>query len=119
MLLYIAEDADEDTDEHEGFVAGVLPDRSLTDIWTMVGAVPDERYIALVPRCECGWRGPPFSVTPAGYAACERLWRTRHLAPLLRAREQDNGRPSRSWRPQVIEGGFVPERAALALRDRT
>lgn len=120
VLLYIAEDADEDTDEHEGFVAGELPDRSLTDIWTMVGAAPDGRYTALVPRCECGWRGPPYSVTPAGYAACARLWRTHHLVPFLRAREPGNGRPSSTWRPQVIEGGFVPEGrpAAVAFRER-
>jgi len=120
VLFYIAEDADEDTDEHEGFVAGELPDRSLTDIWTVVGAAPIGRYTALVPRCECGWRGPAFSVTPAGYAACERLWRIAHLVPFLRARQADYARSSLAWRPQVIEGGFVPEGlpAAVALRDR-
>lgn len=120
VLLYIADDADEDTDEHEGFVAGERPDRTLTDIWNPVGSAPDPAYSALVPRCECGWRGPPFSVTPAGYAACEQLWRSHHLAPFLKARQPNYGRPSPAWRPHIIEGGFVPEIPEghpVALRD--
>ncbi|MCA1671504.1 MAG: hypothetical protein LC799_04650 [Actinobacteria bacterium] len=120
VLLYIAEDADEDTDEHEGFIAGEFPARSLTDIWTVVVLASAGRYTALVPRCECGWRGPRFAVTPAGYVACEQPWRTHHLVPFLRARPPDHGRRFVAWRPHVIEGGFVPEGgpAAVALGDR-
>lgn len=111
VLLYAGDGADESTDEHEGFVAGRFPDGTLTTIWTDVRPHPGSPYAGLVPRCECGWRGPEFTVTPEGYAACERLWRERHLASFLRAREPNFGRPSTVWRPRVIEGGFVPEDA--------
>jgi hypothetical protein len=76
----------EGTDGHQCVVAGRRADGALTDLWGDVRARPDGRYVAYVPRCECGWTGPPFSNTPGGYAACQQLWRDKHLQPFLRAR---------------------------------
>jgi hypothetical protein len=44
---------------------------ALADVWGDAQAYLDGCYVAYVPRCECGWTGPPFSTTPSGYAACE------------------------------------------------
>lgn len=90
---------------HAGYVAGRHGDGRLTDGDTDVRAHLDGRYIAFVPRCECGWTGPPFSTTPSGYAACCRLWRTKHLELFLQAREPRGGR---AWTPTVIHGRFLP-----------
>jgi len=76
----------ESTNGHHCVVAGRRVDGALTDLWGEVSACPDGRYVAYVPRCECGWTGPSFSNTPAGYAACQQLWRYKHLQPFLRAR---------------------------------
>ena len=72
-------------DEHCCVIAGRKTDGALVDVWSDTGAYLDGCYVAYVPRCECGWTGPPFSATPAGYAACEQLWRDKHLLPFLRA----------------------------------
>jgi len=89
---------------HEGYVAGRQSDGGLSDIWTDVRANAEGRYLAYVPRCECGWTGPPFSTTLRGYAACERLWRSKHLESFLRAREPRCSRPRTTWIPRVIHG---------------
>ncbi|HKR52160.1 MAG TPA: hypothetical protein VJT72_21780 [Pseudonocardiaceae bacterium] len=94
-------DVDESTGEHQCLVAGQQADGKLTDVWSGV----DNRYLAYIPRCECGWTGPPFSCTPGGYAACERLWRDKHLQSFLRARESHYRLASPTWSPRVIQGG--------------
>ncbi len=109
MLLHRAGDVGQDTGEHQCAVAGRKADGQLTDIWSDVKAYRDGHYVAYVPRCECGWTGPPFSNTPGGYAACEQLWRDKHLAPFLRAREPHYGRPSTTWAPRVIHGALAAE----------
>ncbi len=96
---------DQSTHEHQCFVAGQQPDGGLTGVWGDARAHPDGRFVAYVPRCECGWTGPPFSSTPSGYAACKQLWRDKHLAPFLRAREPRSGRSLTTWEPRVIPGG--------------
>ena len=85
MLLYRVEDLDEDSDEHKCVVAGLKTNGALVDVWSDAQAYFDGCYLAYVPRCGCGWTGPPFSTTPSGYAACEKLWRDKHLQPFLRA----------------------------------
>lgn len=67
------------------------------------------RFVAYVPRCGCGWTGPPFSCTPGGYAACEQLWRDKHLQPFLRAREPQDHKPSTAWSPRIIHGALAAE----------
>ncbi|MGH3599744.1 MAG: hypothetical protein ACRDQH_05600 [Pseudonocardiaceae bacterium] len=111
MPLYCLHDADEAAGEHEGYVAGRKADGDLTDMSIDVRVHLDGRYVAYVPRCECGWTGPPFSTTPNGFAACEQLWRVKHLEPFLRAREPNYGRPTVSWTPTVIHGTLAVESA--------
>ncbi|MGH3782873.1 MAG: hypothetical protein ACRDRO_20195 [Pseudonocardiaceae bacterium] len=76
-----------DLDVHQCVVAGRKADGGLTDIWSEVRPHLDFGYVSYVPRCECGWTGPPFTYTPGGYAACEQLWRDQHLELFLRAQE--------------------------------
>ncbi|MGQ0776411.1 MAG: hypothetical protein ACT4NY_18625 [Pseudonocardiales bacterium] len=90
--------------EHEGYVSGRLLDGRLTGMSIDVRVHLDGRYVAYVPRCRCGWTGPTFSATPSGFAACEQLWRDRHVEPFQRAREPHYGRPSVGWTPRVIHG---------------
>lgn len=104
MLPYRLGDAEEINGGHEGYVAGRRADGYLTDLWTDVRVHLDGRYAEYVPRCECGWTGPGFSTTPGGYAACQRLWRDKHLEPFLRARQPRYGRASTRWTPMVIHG---------------
>jgi hypothetical protein len=108
MFLHSAGEVDESTNEHQCLVAGLQPDGGLTDLWG-VRAYLDGCFVAYVPRCECGWTGPPFSCTPGGYAACEQLWRDKHLQSFLRAREPHYGRSLTTWEPRVIRGGFASE----------
>jgi len=84
VLFHCAGD-DGGSDVHHCVVAGVRTDGALADIWGDGLAYLDGYYVAYVPRCECGWAGPPFSPTPSGYAACEQLWRDKHLQSFLRA----------------------------------
>lgn len=113
MPLYEVSAGGEATDGHEGYVAGRLADGLLTDSWTDVRVHLDGRYAAYVPRCECGWTGPPFSTTPRGYAACEQLWRDKHLESFRRAREPRCDPPSIGWTPRVIHGDSALEPGAL------
>src|SRR5262245_40348774 len=105
--LYEVSYSDEAHEGHKGYVAGRRADGGLTDIWTDVRVHLDGRYAAYVPRCACGWTGPPFSTTPSGYAACEQLWRDRHLALFLRTREPHSASPAIGWTPRVIYSDAV------------
>jgi hypothetical protein len=109
VLVHRAGDFGEDTDEHQCVVVGRRADGRLTHIWRDLRARPDGRYVAYLPRCECGWTGPPFTSTPGGYAACEQLWRDKHLASFLRARQPHYGKLSTTWAPRVIHGALAPE----------
>ncbi|HEY6423240.1 MAG TPA: hypothetical protein VIY28_08375 [Pseudonocardiaceae bacterium] len=115
MLLHRVNAVDRATDGHRaidghrGYVVGLQADGVLTDVWNDVRAHLDGRHIAYVPRCECGWTGPPFSSTPSGYTACEQIWRDKHLQPFLLARQPQYGRPSTTWAPRVIPGGLAPD----------
>lgn len=112
MLLHRVDEADGAPGEHEGYVAGRQDNGYLTSSATDVRVHLDGRYVAYVPRCQCGWTGPTFSTTPSGFAACQRLWREKHLEPFLRAHgRQYFGRPSAgaSWTPRVINGALAPE----------
>jgi len=108
VLLHRAGDVGDSPSEHQCLVAGRQADGRLID-WRDVRPHVDGRYVAYVPHCECGWTGPPFSCTPGGYAACEQLWRDKHLQPFLRAREPHYGRPSPTWQPRIIHGGLASE----------
>lgn len=107
MLLYHGADADEFTDEHEGWVAGRRADGTLSDIWTDVRDCPKGTYSAYLPCCECGWAGPAVPATPGGYRAAERQWQKRHLADVIAGK-----RPTRRALPEpaYVTGSFVPER---------
>src|ERR1700742_657670 len=94
MLLYRGSDADEFTDEHEGWVAGRFPDGSLSDIWTDVRSGSTQPFTAYLPRCECGWVGTAVPAAPGGYNCAEWQWRSRHLPEFVAAR------PARSPLPQ-------------------
>jgi hypothetical protein len=91
-------DVDEGGAEHHCFVAGRKRDGALADVWSDAQAYLDGYYVAYVPRCDCGWTGPPFSATPSGYAACEQLWRDKHLQPFLCA-----ANPARTRRGLAVE----------------
>ena len=112
MLLYRVDDADEAPGEHEGYVAGRQANGYLTSSATDVRIHLDGRYVAYVPRCRCGWTGPTFSTTPSGFAACQWLWREKHLEPFLRAHGRHYYGPSSAgagWTPRVIHGALTPE----------
>jgi len=85
VLLHRVGEVGEDSDGHHCVVAGRRTDGALADVWSDAQAYLDGFYVAYVPRCECGWTGPPFTTTLSGYAACEQLWRDKHLQPFLRA----------------------------------
>jgi hypothetical protein len=86
VLLHCVGDVGEGTTEHRCVVAGQRADGTLADLWGDMPARLEGHYVAYVPRCACGWTGPPFSNTPGGYAACQQLWRDKHLQSFLRAR---------------------------------
>ena len=106
MLLYRGSDADEFTDEHEGWVAGRFRDGSLSDIWTDVRSCAEDAFTAYLPRCECGWMGTDVSATSGGYHAAERQWQSRHLPTVVAARPAPRPLPE----PACVLGSFVPER---------
>ena len=107
VLLRPAEDPTEGVPDHHCVVAGRRADGRLTEAWSDARTRSDGRFVAYVPRCDCGWTGPPFSFTPSGYAACQRLWRDKHLESFLRAREPRTGRGRAGWAPKVIDGGAL------------
>ena len=115
MLLHRAGEVCEDTDGHHCVVAGRRTDGALADVWSDAQAYLDGCYVAYVPRCECGWTGPPFSTTASGYAACEQLWRDKHLQPFRRAAEPSSDTPLTSQRP-IQAGTEVGDANAEARR---
>lgn len=70
----------EDLEDHEGYAARRLPDRSLTSTWTRDTAA----FEAYVAACSCGWTGrhdhPP---TEHGRTTAEDEWELGHAQPLL------------------------------------
>ena len=111
MPLYRLDDAEELASGHEGYVAGLQPGGDLTGLSIDVRVHLDGRYVAYVPRCECGWTGPPFSTTPSGFAACEQLWRAKHLQLFLRARGPNYAGPRCLGHPRLIRGTLATEPA--------
>lgn len=107
MLLYRGTDADDFTDEHEGWVAGRFADGSLSDIWTDVRSSVEQLFHAYLPRCECGWLGTAVPPTPGGYHSAVRQWRSRHLPEII-AEHRPDRRPLPE--PVCVQGSFVPER---------
>lgn len=105
MLLYVGQDADETTDDHEGYVAVRDGNGSLSDIWADPAQHPG---VAFVPRCECGWAGPDLPLTADGHTAARQRWHEDHLQPLLQARPRR--RPAGDEGPGVIIGHYSPER---------
>jgi hypothetical protein len=83
-MLFIGVAADESTDEHEGFVAGLDAAGRATDIWTDVRDRLSE-YAAVVARCECGWSGLPRAADAAGLRAAEREWIDGHFSAVVGA----------------------------------
>lgn len=104
MLLYVGQDADETTDDHEGYVAVRDSDDSLSTIWADPVQQPG---VAFVPRCECGWVGPDLPLSADGHAVARQRWYEDHLQPLLRTRPRR--RPA-GEEPGVIVGRYSPER---------
>ncbi len=107
MLLHRVGGVGEGVDEHQCVVVGRKADGGLTDMWSDVRAHVDCGYVSYVPRCECGWTGPPFTCTPRGYAACEQLWRDKHLELFLRAQAPRARASLTTWAPGVIHCGFT------------
>lgn len=105
MLLYSGPDADEFTDDHEGWVAGLSPDGTLSGIWTDVRDCADQTFCAYLPRCECGWIGMGVPATFGGYNAAECQWRARHLSEVIARRPARRALPE----PDCVLGSFVPE----------
>lgn len=62
--------------KHQGYVSGQRVNGTLA---TVIGPHDHSRFVAYIPRCECGWTGPCFSPTLTGYAACQHLWEEQHL----------------------------------------
>lgn len=104
MLLYVGDDADESTDEHEGYVAVRAVDGSLSSIWADPGLGTG---VAFVPRCECGWTGPDLPLSVDGHAAARQRWYEDHLQPFLLNRPRGCATADG---PGVIVGHYVPER---------
>jgi hypothetical protein len=83
-MLFIGPAADEATDEHEGFVAGLDAAGRATDIWTDTRGRLSE-YVAVIARCECGWTGLPQPADAAGRLVAEREWIDGHCADVVGA----------------------------------
>lgn len=70
----------DDLDDHEGYAARRLPDRTLTSTWTRDTAA----FEAYVAACSCGWSGrhdhPP---TEHGRTTAEDEGEVHHAQPLL------------------------------------
>ncbi|MEU7812978.1 hypothetical protein [Pseudonocardia sp. NPDC049154] len=85
-MLFIGREADEATDEHEGYIAGRYRNGALSDIWTDVTRCAQGTFTALVPACECGWRGLPQRPDRRGVDRCWSAWFTEHFVRLAVAR---------------------------------
>ncbi|MET0191190.1 MAG: hypothetical protein ABW212_19475 [Pseudonocardia sediminis] len=85
-MLYIGAADIPGSDDHEGYVAGLSPDGSYTDIWTDVRHAGTPDLLAYAPACECGWHGRTHPSDPGGYRAAAQDWLTEHFAVLDPAR---------------------------------
>lgn len=85
-MLYIGVADIPGSDDHEGYVAGLSPDGSYTDIWTDVRHAGTPDLLAYAPACECGWHGRTHPSDPGGYRAAAQDWLTEHFAVLDPAR---------------------------------
>ena len=85
-MLYIGAVEIAGSDDHEGFVAGLLADGGRTDIWTDVRRDIGRQVVAYSPACECGWHGRSFPPDPDGYLAAQQDWVLEHFAVLESAR---------------------------------
>jgi hypothetical protein len=72
----------DDLEDHEGYAARRLPDRTLTSTLTR----DTDAFGAFVAACSCGWTGrhdhPP---TEHGRTTAEDEWELHHAQPLLAA----------------------------------
>jgi hypothetical protein len=66
---------------HAGYIAGRYRDGAYSDEWTDVSRCAENTFVAYVPACSCGWRGPAERPTAAGRLHCRRVWAT-HLSAL-------------------------------------
>jgi hypothetical protein len=72
----------EDLEDHEGYAARRLPDRTLTSTWTRDTAA----FEAYVGACSCGRSASDhYPPTEAGRTAAEDQWELAHARPLLAA----------------------------------
>ena len=101
-MLFIGPGDSEQTDAHEGYVAGCYQDGTSSDIWTDIrtdiaqGA--KRTIVRYVAACECGWRGATERpLTAAGYLACQHEWLHAHfqMLGLVRSVVARLGRPLR------------------------
>jgi hypothetical protein len=66
---------------HAGYIAGRYRDGACSDEWTDVSRCAENTFVAYVPACSCGWRGPAERPTAGGRLRCRRVWAT-HLTAL-------------------------------------
>ncbi|MGH9190972.1 MAG: hypothetical protein ACRDZ0_00670 [Acidimicrobiales bacterium] len=70
----------DDLEDHEGYAARRLPDRTLASTWTR----DTDAFDAYVAACSCSWTGrrdhPP---TEHGRTTAEDEWELHHAQPLL------------------------------------
>lgn len=85
-MLYIGAVEIAGSDDHEGFVAGLLADGGRTDIWTDVRRDIGRQITAYSPGCECGWQGRSYPPDQGGYAAAQQDFVLEHFALLESAR---------------------------------
>lgn len=107
-MLFIGPGDSEQTDAHEGYVAGRYRDGTYSDVWSDIQADvldgAERTFSHFLASCECGWRGATErSPTAAGYLACQREWLDEHFQTL------DPVRPivARLDRPLRLEMDFL------------
>ncbi|MHA6797071.1 hypothetical protein ACVGVM_26690 [Pseudonocardia bannensis] len=91
-MLFIGPEADEATDEHEGYVAGRYRNGALSDIWTDVARCAQGTFTAFLPACECGWRGASQHPDQRGLDKCRTAWLAEHFTRLALVRHVVAGR---------------------------
>ena len=69
----------DDLEDHEGYAARRLPDRTLTSTWTR----DTDAFKAYLAACLCGWTGRHDPPTEHGRATAEDEREVHHAQPLL------------------------------------